>query len=163
VLKPRKTWSGSTGVSKKGIFTLIGSAEEWSKLRTELFGDTPQGIPGASEIDFTKEMLLVLYSGETSMSNGLSPALVVDGDQNMVVRVNVHTYQLMLSRGSKIPVEHPFGLVVLPRRPNKPVVLEYNNQIYIGGPELWSEKDRVSLKNPSAAESKEDRKRGHHQ
>jgi hypothetical protein len=161
VLKPRKAWSGSAGVGKKEVHTVLGSAEEWSKLRKGLFGDKPQGIPEASEIDFATEMLLVLYSGETMMSRGLSPALVVENEKTVVIRVNVHTYQVMLSNlgASKIPVEHPYGLVVLPRRLNKPVVLEFNDQHYIGGPEFWKEKERLTYKDGPAAESKKDRKR----
>jgi hypothetical protein len=161
-LKPRKAWSGSAGVGKKAIHTIVGSVDEWSNLRKELFGDKPPGIPEASEIDFAKEMLLVLYSGETILSSGLSPALVVESDKNLLIRVKVHSYQLLVNGLSEIPVEHAYGLVLLPRRPNQPVVLEFNDQIYIGGPEFWKEKERLTLRTGPAPKSKEDRKREAH-
>jgi hypothetical protein len=145
-LTPRKHWEGSAGVNKDAVHTLVGSDDEWSKLRQKLFGDRPTGIPDSSDIDFTKEMLLVLYSGESFQRNGLSPALVVEGEKNLVVRVRVHGYQIMITADSKLRIEHPYGLVILPRRLNKPVVLEYNEQIYIGAPEFWKERERLVLK-----------------
>jgi hypothetical protein len=153
-IKPRKHWSGSAGIGKEAKRLLVGSGDEWSNLRKELFGDNPMGIPDVGDIDFTREMLLVLCSGETTMHNGMSPALVVDGDKSMVVRVKIHSYQINLTGNSKIPIEHPYGLVVLPRRIDKPVILEYNEQIYIGGPEFWKERERLVLKGKSQRESK---------
>lgn len=158
VLKPRKSWSGSAGVQKEEIRKLVGSAEEWSKLRKKLFGDKPQEIPEANEIEFTTEMLLVLYLGETICRDGLSPALIVEGEQNLLVRVKVHGYQIAaIGKDSKIPTEHPYGLVILPRRPKKPVVLEYNEQHYINGPELWKEAARLTLNGANAVETKKSR------
>jgi hypothetical protein len=153
-LTPRKHWSGSAGVNKAAVHTIVGLGDDWSKLRKRLFGDNPKAIPDVTDIDFTKEMLLVLYSGESSMHNGMSPALVVESDGNLVVRVKVHSYQIVLTGNSEIPVEHPYGLVILPRRLNTPVVLEYNEQVYIGAPEFWKEKERLVLKDEPPPDAK---------
>jgi hypothetical protein len=157
VLHPRKTWSGSAGVRREATAKVVGSAEEWSKLRKEVFVHKAQGIPEASEIDFGKEMLLALYLGETTNRNGLSPALVVESDARILVRVKVHSYQSVITSSSSIRAEHPYGLITLPRGPGKPLVLEYDDQIYIGGPEIWKEKERLTLAAGPVGEPKRER------
>jgi len=96
--------------------------------------------------------------GEESMSKGVTPALVVESDKSILVRVKIHYYQSIMLPGVefKEELDHSYGLIVLPRRPNKPVVLAYNEQCYIGGPEFWKEKDRLTLEsNPNVKTNKE--------
>ena len=145
---PRKVWSDSAGVRKEKLYRLVGSAEEWTQLRQELYGGQPKDIPSASDIDFTKEMLLICYQGKTSQCRGLNPELVVENDDRVVVRLSESTYQFFSLNGmtvDDIPVEHPYGLIVLPKRVGKVHILERNTQHYLGGPPFWKEFNRVTL------------------
>jgi hypothetical protein len=138
----RKSWSGSAGVSDEKTYRLMASAPEWSKLRTELFGQMPTDIPVADDVDFTKEMLLVCYAGKAINWRAISVELAIEDEVRLLLRLNRATYQ---SEGG-VGQEHPYGLFVLPRCQGKPIVLEYNRQGLIGGPPLWKEFTRLELK-----------------
>lgn len=139
---PRKTWSGSAGVFDTKKYQLVLSAEEWAKLRTELFGRTPKDLPEAEDIDFTTEVLLVCYAGKATNWAGISVDLAVENDERLLLRLHRKTYQSM----GNTKQEHPYGLVVLPRSYGKDYVLEYNSQNLIGGPPMWKEFTRMGLK-----------------
>jgi len=141
-LVPRRVWKGSAGLVDTKRYLLITSADVWTALRTELFGAMPKDIPTALDIDFTKEVLLVCYAGKASNWAGISVELAVESDDRLVVRLERHTYQT-LGKGKE---EHPYGLIVLPRLTDKEYVLEYNRQNLIGGPPMWKEFIRLSLK-----------------
>lgn len=141
-LVPRKVWQGSAGAVDNKRYLLMTSAEEWMKLRTELFGTHHKDLPEAKEIDFTKEVLLLCYAGKASNWNGISVELAVENKDRMLLRLRRHTYQSM----GEVGVEHPYGLIVLPRLANKEYVLEYNRQNLIGGPPMWKEFMRLTLK-----------------
>lgn len=132
---PRQSWSGSAGVRDEKHYALVRSADEWTKLRRELFGAEPKGIPDAKEIDFAKEMLLVCYAGKATNWNGISVQAGADNDQRLLLRLRRATYQSMGDVGH----EHPYGLFALPKLEGKKLVLEYNRQNLIGGPEIWRE------------------------
>jgi hypothetical protein len=140
-LTPRKAWSGSAGIRGDKLYRLVGSAEEWSTLRKELFGEQPKDIPAATDIDFSKEMLLVCYMGKASNCRGIRPDVVVEDDERVLLRLSRSTYQSM----GRLPDEYPYGLIVLPRRPGKAHVLEFNRQNLIGGPPMWKEFIRLTL------------------
>jgi hypothetical protein len=141
-LAVRKSWSGSAGVRDERTYCLIGNAQEWTKLRAELFGAEPTDIPTAGDVDFTKEMLLVCYAGKAHNWKGTSIELAVEDESRMHLRLNRATYQSIGGVGE----EHPYGLFILPRRESTPVVLEYNRQNLIGGPPFWKEFTRIELK-----------------
>jgi len=141
-LVPRKVWKGSAGEVDARRYQLVTSAEEWTKLRTELFGAMPRDIPQASDIDFSKEVLLVCHGGKARNWAGISVELAVENNDRLLVRLYRHTYQTE----GKSKVEYPYGLIVLPRLVDKEYVLEYNRQNLIGGQPMWKEFMRLSLK-----------------
>jgi beta-lactamase regulating signal transducer with metallopeptidase domain len=140
-ITPRRVWFGSGGIRAEKLYRLVGSAEEWTALRKELFGMQLKDIPTAADIDFSKEMLLVCYMGKAYNCGGIRPDLVVEDDERVLLRLFRSTYQTLGDRRE----EHPYGLVVLPRRPGKPHALEFDRQGLIGGPPLWKEFVRLTM------------------
>ncbi|MFO0814515.1 MAG: hypothetical protein U0796_14940 [Gemmatales bacterium] len=132
---PRKVWSGSGGKATAKTYQLVKSAEEWNKLKSELFGDSVRDLPTARDLDFTKEMLLVCYAGKASNWMGIDVDLAVANDSRVLLQLHRQTYQSF----GQTKEEYPYGVVVLPRSPGKEVVLEYNRQNLIGGPPMWKE------------------------
>lgn len=141
-LTPRKTWKGSAGVSDQKAYRLVRSAQEWDKLRAELFGEEPKDIPASIDVDWSKETLLVCYAGKSSNWNGIDVEQAVENNDRVLLRLRRWTYQTI---GESVE-EHPYGLIVLPKRETKPYVLEYNQQRLIGGPAIWREFMRLQLK-----------------
>jgi len=150
VLSFRKEWSGSVGVRDQELYCLVGSDEDWDKLRSELFGPKPTDIPTTSELDFKKEMLLVYYTGKDIDWQGIKTDLAVEDETRILIRVHQNTFQTFSanfgSPSPPAPKTHPYGLFVLPRREGKPVVLEHNTQGILGGPPFWKEFTRVVMK-----------------
>jgi hypothetical protein len=132
---PRKVWSGSEGIADGKVYRLVTSAEQWTTLRAELFGDGSKALPAASDFDFTRETLLVCYAGKTTNWMAIDVELAVENHERVLLRLHRKTYQSM----GKTRDEHPYGLIVLPKKPGKDVVLEYNRQNLIGGPPMWKE------------------------
>lgn len=142
LIKPRKEWTGSGGKQAEKLYRLITTATAWSTLREELFAETAARLPEGKDIDFSKEVLLVCYAGQTSNWNGISVELAVEDKERLLIRLHRHTYQ-SLGKGQE---EHPYGVFVLPRLTGKEYVLEYNRQNLINGPALWKEFLRLKIK-----------------
>jgi BlaR1 peptidase M56 len=138
-LTPRRVWSGSAGIEKTSAYEIVSTADGWKAIREKLFG--AKEFPGADKVDFDSEVVLVAYGGEQSNWNGISVEEAFENDERILVRLHRSTYQSF----GQTPVEHPYGLIVLPRRTTKLYVLERNTQGLIGGPALWKEQTRLSL------------------
>ncbi len=141
-IKPRLEFRGSAGLVDGKEYQLVSSSDDWSKLRNKLFPADTKSLPADKDIDFTKEVVLVCYAGKTFNWNGISSELVMEDDQRILVRLHRHTYQSM----GQTPDTYPYGIIVLPKKPEKDYVLEYNRQNLIGGPPLW--KHFLTLKLP---------------
>jgi len=134
--KPRMSFEGRDGKYDKPVYQLVNSPEEWTQLRDKLFGGKRPNLPEATDIDFKKESLLVY-------SEGTSVELAVENDERLLLRINIFTTQVVSGsfapKQSNFTIEHRYGLFVLPRRPGKPIILERNEQPYLGGPPMWKE------------------------
>lgn len=139
---PRKVWSGSAGSSDDKNYLLVTSSAQWNQLRAALFPPAEKNLPTGNDVDFTTEVLLLCYAGKATNWNGFSVELAVENDHRLLLRLQRSTYQT-LGKGKS---EHPYGLIVLPRKAGKEYILEYNRQNLIGGPPLWKEFMRLSLK-----------------
>jgi hypothetical protein len=134
-ITPRLAWRGSAGMVDDKEYRLVTSQAEWKELKTKLFPAETESLPKDTDIDFTKEVALVCYAGKTFNWNGISPELVVENDERLLIRLFRHTYQSM----GQTPDTYPYGIIVLPKDQNKKYVLEYNRQNLIMGPPIWKE------------------------
>lgn len=154
--EPRKVWSGSTSCAAKRFSALITTEENWRRVREALFGDPaqmkggtkPAAAPAFDPIDFPSEVVYVISGGDSSNCLGYGVAEAYEEGGLLRVRLQARTYQTM----GDAPLERPYGIVVLPRRAGKKIVIERNEQRYIGGPAIWKELRRFDLPGDPAQE-----------
>jgi len=142
-IKAIKAWSGSGSNNKQPIRRLVTSQAEWDKLRKRMFGGrTANKTPAFSQIDFTKQVVLVISDGITSNCRGISLRSGYASKTRLLLRLRHHYYQSM---GKSRP-EWPYGVFVLSRQPGKKYVVQRNTQRYIGGPPIWKTFYETALK-----------------
>ncbi len=130
--------SGSAGKLDGPLHELVDSADRWKQIYADVFEGLESPADQLKDIDFSKEALIVYYSGRATNCRGFSIEGAYETDDEFILRVNAHTYQ---SDGNP-PPEHPFGLFVVPRMTEKPYVIQTDRQGLIGGPRIWTEKQR---------------------
>ena len=145
---PRKVWSGGHSRIEKSFHVVITTAENWSAVRKRMFGASPKVTFGA--IDFDKEVVLVVSSGNVWNCRGIAVAEAYESDKRVLIRTERHTFQTM-GGGQQA---RPYGVIVLPRRAEKAYVVERNRQGLIGGPALWTESWRLEKLGKPADELK---------
>jgi len=139
VVKPRKEWSGATSNLPRAFNLLVTTADNWTKTRERMFtGLDKAEAPLAKDIDFEKEVVLVVSHGDSWNCRGLGCAEAFQDDQRILFRLAAQTYQ---TSGGGVRCR-PYGICVLPRVEKKAYVVERNRQRYIGGPPLWEEMAR---------------------
>lgn len=178
--KPRKVWEGEAGVPDKPRELLVGSKEQWAKVRAELFGSKPkpEEVPSLDEIDFAKEMLLILYEGKTGEIpfRHTPPQLYIEQDKNVLIReerrsMNTVTMlpaivfdagkQASPKREGKPEIIYCYNgyvrtksadphsfVIVVLPKRLKSVVIEQVSMTYIFDPAVWTERTRLSLDQP---------------
>ena len=148
-LKPRAVWSGAHSRIAKPFRVLVSSAGNWKTLQARMFGTE---VPAAFRpIDFRKEIVLVLSSGDGWNSKGIGLDSAFEDDARILVRTQRHTFQTM-GGGQQA---RPYGVFVLPRCHGKAYVVERNRQNLIGGPALWAESWRLARLGPVEDELKD--------
>jgi hypothetical protein len=139
-LKLRKVCSGDQTSLDKGFTLLVTKPENWTKVRERLFAGLDKAeAPLAKDIDFTKEIVLVVSAGDSFNCRGYDCEEAYEDDQRILVRLHASTFQ---SRGEGVRCR-PYGILILPRAEKKAYVVERNRQRYIGGPPLWTESYRA--------------------
>ena len=140
----RAVWSGRDALVEKPVHRLVSTQANWDTLRTHVFGEKPEVALGA--IDFDKEVVVLLCSGNSWNCDGLTLASAHQDDARVLVRTGRKTYQT-IDGGRKT---RPWGVYVLPRVAGKDYVFERNAQNLIGGPPLWRETYRARISDPKA-------------
>lgn len=130
--------SGSAGKQDDPLHELVDSADRWKQIYADVFEGLESPADQLKDIDFSKEALIVYYSGKATNCRGFSVQGAYETDDEFILRVHAYTYQ---SDGNP-PPEHPFGLFVVPRMTEKPYVIQTDRQGLIGGPRIWTEKRR---------------------
>lgn len=130
---PRKAWDGDQSHVAESFGLLVTSKEVWTQVRERLWGADSKNA--TDEIDFEKEVVLVLSSGNSWNCDGITCAACWEDEKRILVRTGRKTYQTM-NGGKKT---RPWGAFVLPRREGQVYVAERDAQGLIGGPALWKE------------------------
>jgi hypothetical protein len=94
--------------------------------------------PEAKDIDFTKEIVLVIANGRSTNTLGVEIEEAFENDTRVLIRLQRRTVQTL---GGALSTK-PYGVFVLPRSEKKAYILEGNQQRYIGGPPIWKEQFR---------------------
>jgi hypothetical protein len=142
-LNARKEWSGARSRLAEPFCTLVSTAAEWNALTTRMFDG--QTLPAFEPVDFEREIVVAVSDGDRFNCRGISIREVDEDDDRIRIRANHHNYQTFRASDDPTPdppPDRPYGLFILPRRPGKPIVIEYNHQRYIGGPPIWKERHR---------------------
>ena len=129
--KPRLHWHGGKSDVAEKFMLLVTTPKSWATLRERLFA--AEDNPPLEAIDFEKEVVLALSSGNSSNCRGITFAEGYEDDDRILVRVERSSFQTM----NGYEKTRPWGLFVLPRRPKKAIEVERNAQGLIGGPPLW--------------------------
>jgi len=159
-LKPRWSASGADAAVARP-FTLVVSTQEnldalWKRLygapdvRAGIFDHRParpgDGLakPAARppETDFAKEVLLVICKGNSMNCDGILLKEAYEDDTRILLRMARSSFQTAGPFGGGVNTR-PYGLLLLPRRETKALVIEMNQQRLIGGPPLWREVYRL--------------------
>lgn len=144
-LKP-KVFSGDASNLDKGFTVTVSTSENWDTVRDKMFkGLDKVSAPLAKDVDFEKDIVLVVSEGDTFNCRGIECAEAFEDDKRILVRLQRQTFQT-LGGASQL---RPYGIFVLPRAEKKAYIIEHNRQRYIGGPPLWAETKRFDrLKDP---------------
>ena len=141
-LKPRAVFGGDKSSIAKGFTLFATTPANWEKVRGQLFaGIDSAKAPAAKDVDFTKEVVLVVSSGNSTNCSGIGAAEAFEDDKRILLRLQYHTFQTAGPDGGA-QATRPYGIFILPRS-EKAYVIERNRQRYIGGPPLWSETFRI--------------------
>jgi hypothetical protein len=155
---PRQ-WAGHELATPDAVDRLIGSETEWkTKVLEALFAGI-RDVPAFGAIDFEKNVVLVIATGQIANNNGLD-AVAWEDDQRILVRLHRQTFQTGSfgdgrQEESKYDNMRPYGIFVLPKRvPFKTIIVESNDQHMIGGPEIWVERCRFDALGEGKAASR---------
>jgi hypothetical protein len=150
--KLRGVYSGQTSSLDKPFTLVVSTAENWAKVRTRMFAEgVKASAPEAKDVDFGKEILLVVSYGDSYNCRGLGVAESYEDDKRILVRMHAQTFQTVGPDGGGVRCR-PYGIFVLPRAEKKAYVVERNRQRYIAGPPLWAEHVRFDALPDAAKE-----------
>ncbi len=144
---PRLAAFGPRSAVERTEYRVVTDAAAWKELwsRHQATRDAPAGAPKpAPTVDFSKELVVAVFQGRSSNSNGVGFEEVSEVDGELRVRFNDMSYQTVGPDGGGVRCT-PWGYCVLPRPRNR-VVMEENVQNLIGQPAIWRERYRVTVK-----------------
>ncbi len=148
-LKLPTEYSGDRSNVARGFALVVTTAENWTRVRDRLFAGLDKvDAPAAKDLDFRKEVVLVISMGDSFNCRGITCAEAYEDEKRILVRLHHQTFQ---TRGEGVRCR-PYGLFVLPRAEQKAYVVERNQQRYIGGPPLWAEQLRFDRLGDAAKE-----------
>ncbi len=139
-----KQWHGRKSRLAEPFVAVVTNEPNRRELVRRMF-DGIDDAPKVEPVDFDRECLLAVSEGACWCVSGISAAEVREDPERILVRLYHHTYQILTSADDPgPPPDRPFGIIVIPARPGKTIVLETNRQRYISGPPIWKEKLRFT-------------------
>jgi hypothetical protein len=134
---PRQ-WHGGQSLQSQPLQLVVGDEETWqTRVVAMMFGGS-KAAPDFGPIDWSTHLALVIAAGDALNCDGYS-ARAFDQGGTLLLRLDRHSYQTAGPTGGGQRVR-PWGIFVLGRRePFGCLVVQYNAQNLIGGPELWTE------------------------
>jgi len=147
--QPRAQWQGSRSNIGQPFTVLVTCEANWQRVRELMFeGLDLTDMPSFDAVDFSREVILVTANGDSFNCAGISCAEAWQDASRLLVRLRHQSFQTM---GEGVP-GRAWGMIVLPREPDKTVVLEHDDQSYIAGPPLWRETARLQFPQDAARE-----------
>ncbi|MCA9285991.1 MAG: hypothetical protein KDA22_12280 [Phycisphaerales bacterium] len=140
-------WTGARSAIEQPRVERIADPERWVAVWKEHRGDgiekNARNWPVWPEVDFERCMVLCIFGGRSTNTDGWNIESVADRGADLLVRYDAMTFQTASFGGEP---DHgastsPYGIFVLPRSA-KPIVMEENVQGLIGRPPVWKEKHR---------------------
>lgn len=126
----------------KPAYIRVQSAAEWKKTWLGHLGLTEDTIyRAAMEVDFNRCIVIAVFGDNSENSCGYRIDSVREDKNSIVVRLDDISYQTEGPDGGADRVA-PYAFIVLPKS-KKTVILEKNEQIYIGEAAEWKEVARL--------------------
>lgn len=143
-------WMGSYSSIQTPRVEMIENASAWEALYTEHTREKPEknanGFLTWPQIDFDKYVVLAVFAGKASNSNGYEALSVTESAAGVLVRIDQVHFQTASFDGKDAGIATTaFGIMVIPRRVAEWTV-EENTQNLIGGPPVWTELKRFGVK-----------------
>lgn len=144
--KPLFSLAGSHSAVAERRVELITEPARWEAVWTEHAGGKVYGSGGADmipRVDFSRCMVLAMFAGSSTNGSGWVVEEVLNRDGHTVIRYNHIRFQTASFDGSDSSVKTTsYGFAVL-QRSTLPFILEENTQNLIGGPPIWTERQRL--------------------
>jgi hypothetical protein len=140
-------WSGARSTIEQPRIERVADAERWAAVWKEHRGagieTNARDWPVWPEVDFDHCMVLCIFGGRSTNTDGWAIESVEDRGADLLVRYDAMTFQTASFGGEpdRGVSTTPYGIFVLPRSA-KPIVMEENVQGLIGQPPIWKEKKR---------------------
>jgi hypothetical protein len=134
---PLPQWRGRWSKIVRPIALTASTEENWNRVRAAMF-DGIENAPRFEPVDFAKQVVLVVSDGTGWNCGGIAGDAWDDGSK-VTVRLKHEFFQTF---GGNTDVR-AFGIFVLPRSERRTLLVQRNDQMYIGGPPIW--KDWTSL------------------
>jgi len=143
-------WMGSYSSIQTPRIQVVTDANAWETLYAEHTRDKPEknanGFLTWPRIDFDQFVVVALFAGKGTNSNGFDAVSVTESIAGVVVRFDEVLFQTASFNGGPSGITTTgFGFLVIPRK-NGTWILEENTQNLIGGPPVWTERKRVDLR-----------------
>lgn len=143
-------WMGSYSSIQTPRIEVVTDAGVWERLYSEHTHDKPEKNAGGSltwpKVDFDKFVVVAVFAGKGTNSNGFEAVSVTESVAGVLVRFDEVLFQtLNISGGSAGTATTGFGLFVVPRRHGM-WTLEENTQNLIGGAPIWTERKRADVR-----------------
>ncbi len=120
-ITPLVSWSGAFSEIHVPTIQRVVNREQWAALwkrhmgrKTERNATNVQVIP---EVDFETCMVVAVFSGEMTQSNGNTVASLIDFDDHLRLRYARHLFEVSVraERDARLVDVTPYGIFVIPR------------------------------------------------
>ncbi len=147
--------AGSYSGVKEQRVEVIGDAARWGQVWKSHMGYRVEKAADGSEvvpyIDFSRCMIVAMFSGPTMNSTGLHVVSAQERDGHTLIRFDESGFQSMTIEGKDPgPDCTSYGFAVLDRS-SLPMIREQNTQSLIGGAPIWTERLRLPALPKAAA------------
>ena len=154
-LEPSAAASGDGASLAEAFRSIAVTPESWAELQSRMFGPhVPLGVKELP-VDWSRELVLVVYEGATTNCSGLECGQAWEDEARILIRLHHLYYQSLMDT----PTVHPYGIFVLPKlqASSGTYIVERNVQSYIGAPPIWREDARLCLEPAAPAEPERER------
>ncbi len=158
--KPLVSLAGSHSLVAKPRVEVISDATRWEAVWKEHMGEklekTAHGFDVIPHVDFSRCMVFAAFAGSSNNGAGYEVVEVLTRDHQTVIRYDRTGFQTASFDGADHGVKtSDYGFAVLTRSA-LPLTLEENTQSLIGGPPIWTERQKM----PALPAFKPDPQRG---